>query len=76
MTVIAPKLTVDDLALLPDDGKRYELIDGELFVTGMLSLVHQCVSGNLLFDLGLHLRQRRVGHCVATPGIFSALATP
>jgi len=33
MTVIDPKLTVDDLALLPDDGKRYELIEGELFVS-------------------------------------------
>lgn len=25
--------TAADLASLPDDGKRYEVIDGELFVT-------------------------------------------
>jgi len=25
--------TVDDLQDLPDDGQRYEVIDGELFVT-------------------------------------------
>ena len=28
VTIIAPKLTYQDLRAMPDDGKRYELIDG------------------------------------------------
>jgi hypothetical protein len=40
MAAIEPKLTVDDLALLPDDGKRYELIEGELLVSRVRQLYH------------------------------------
>ena len=28
-----PRFTSADLELLPDDGKRYEIIDGELYVS-------------------------------------------
>lgn len=34
-------LTADDLAVLPDDGHRYELIDGTLIVTPAPSWQHQ-----------------------------------
>lgn len=34
-------LTVDDLDALPDDGHRYELVDGALFVTPAPNLRHQ-----------------------------------
>jgi hypothetical protein len=30
---VEPLLTVADLDLLPDDGNRYELFDGELYVS-------------------------------------------
>lgn len=33
--------TVEDVRLLPDDGNRYEVIDGVLFVTPAPRLVHQ-----------------------------------
>ena len=33
--------TVDELRSLPDDGNRYEVIDGALFVTPAPSLLHQ-----------------------------------
>jgi len=33
--------TVEELALLPEDGNRYEIVDGELLVTPAPSLVHQ-----------------------------------
>ncbi len=37
------RLTYDDYCLLPDDGKRYEIIDGELFVTPSPRRSHQKV---------------------------------
>ena len=40
-------LTSDDLALLPDDGHRYELVDGTLVVSPAPSVEHQRVIGNL-----------------------------
>jgi Uma2 family endonuclease len=39
--------TVADLELLPDDGLRYELVDGTLLVSAAPSKMHQRVIGNL-----------------------------
>lgn len=51
-TVTRPKvLTYEDYRALPDDGKRYELIEGELFVCPSLSTRHQTVAAGLLFVL-------------------------
>ena len=51
-TVIRPKvLTYEDYRALPDDGKRYELIEGELFLSPSPATRHQLVSANLLFEL-------------------------
>lgn len=41
-------LTVDDLASMPDDGHRYELIDGTLIVSPSPSLRHQRVHSRLM----------------------------
>jgi hypothetical protein len=37
---IEPLLTVVDLDSMPDDGNRYEIIDGEVFVSRAPSLEH------------------------------------
>lgn len=44
-------LTADDLAAVPDDGHRYELIDGTLIVTPAPSWRHQRVVARLLRTL-------------------------
>ena len=41
------QFTVDDLAQMPDDGNRYEVIDGELYVTSAPHLAHQLAQGRL-----------------------------
>ena len=41
MSTIARRLTYDDLLALPDDGKRYELIDGELIELTSSTTKHQ-----------------------------------
>lgn len=44
-------LTYDDFVKLPDDGKRYEIIDGELFVNAAPVPRHQDIVGNIYFAL-------------------------
>jgi Uma2 family endonuclease len=53
MVLTAPierPLTYDDLVALPDDGKRYELIGGEVYELPAPNLFHQFASG-VLFRL-------------------------
>src|SRR5438477_12455919 len=59
--------TVDMLDALPDDGKRYEIIDGVLFVTPAPSDVHQYIVGELYAQLLQYLRGSGVGHPVVSP---------
>ncbi len=43
--------TVEEVRALPNDGRRYEIIDGELFVTPSPSWLHQGAVRGLLFIL-------------------------
>ena len=69
-THIEPLLTVDDLDLMPDDGNRYEVIEGELFVSRSPSLTHQSVSGNLFLSIKTYLVEKPIGEIWATPGVI------
>jgi len=66
-------MTVADLDAFPDDdGKRYELIEGELFVSCAPGLPHQLVLTNLLVAFTDYLRQNPIGTVVPGPGaVFS-----
>jgi Uma2 family endonuclease len=60
-------LTYADYAALPDDGRRYELHDGDLSVTAAPGIRHQRVKANL-FDLLLHhVRRHGLGDLLDAP---------
>ena len=46
-----PQITWQDVQQLPDDGKRYEAIEGELYVTPAPSIRHQRISLRLVIEL-------------------------
>jgi len=52
---------------LPDDGKRYEIHDGELCEMTGPNLLHQIVSGNLYVLLRAHVKARRLGIVLSAP---------
>lgn len=62
--------TVADLELMPDDGKRYELIEGDLVVSHAPGLSHQAILDNLIVFLKLYLQQNPVGKAWSTPGVI------
>jgi Uma2 family endonuclease len=59
--------TADDLLDMPDDGQRYEVVDGELFVTPAPSLTHQAALGELYSRLRGYLNRERVGFVFFSP---------
>src|SRR5204862_4750624 len=73
MPTLKRRWTVDDLQDLPDDGNRYEVIDGELFVTPAPSLRHQEAIAQLHRILSDYLAKDRVGHAYFAPAdiVFS-----
>lgn len=62
--------TTADLELFPDDGKRYEIIDGELFVTRAPHWKHQNVSDNVCTQLKLWSRETGLGDAATGVGII------
>jgi Uma2 family endonuclease len=48
--------SVEDVWALPDDGNRYETVDGELLVSPAPRYVHQHVIGAMHLQLGMWLR--------------------
>jgi Uma2 family endonuclease len=61
------KLVYDDLANTPDDGRTYELLDGDLFVTPSPSPQHQRVSKRLQRQLEAYFEERGLGEVFDAP---------
>src|SRR5687767_8882692 len=59
--------TVDMVRSLPDDGNRYEVIDGELFVTPAPSVAHQRAVLELVLLLAPYVRAHRIGETLIAP---------
>jgi Uma2 family endonuclease len=53
--------TLDELHSLPDDGNKYELVHGELFVTPPPSAPHQDIIARLLRVLDRYVEEQRLG---------------
>ena len=59
--------TYDDYALLPDDGKRYEVIRGELYMSAAPRPLHQRVIFRLSYFLEAFLEERSIGIAYSAP---------
>jgi Uma2 family endonuclease len=60
----APEWTYAEYARLPDDGNRYEVIDGELCVTPSPGPRHQRVAGNLFVILREYVLAHGIGEMI------------
>ena len=60
-------LTYEDFAALPDDGKRYELHEGELSVSPAPSHQHQRIIGRLFLILAPHVEALGRGEVLLSP---------
>jgi Uma2 family endonuclease len=71
MTTKLKILTVADWEAMPHgDGNRYEIIEGELFVSCGPDLTHQRVVMNLIFLFWKFLQKSPIGEVVTTPGLI------
>jgi len=67
MSLATTKLTYHDFLLLPDDGKRYEILDGDLFVTLSPVTRHQLIVGRFLHRLMTYLETHPIGTVFTAP---------
>lgn len=59
--------TADDVRALPDDGNRYECIDGALLVTPSPRYRHQQAVWELMLRLHAFVREQRLGDLLFSP---------
>jgi Uma2 family endonuclease len=62
-------MTIADLEAMPDDGNRYEIIEGELFVSHAPGLTHQLVSDNIVYLIRNYLEHHPIGIVVSGIGL-------
>lgn len=67
MNLTTSKLTYHDYMLLPDDGKRYEIIEGDLCMTPAPVTRHQIIVGRLLHVLLSYLETHPLGTVLTAP---------
>jgi len=67
--------TYEDYLNLPDNGKRYEIINGELYMVPAPTLGHQDTIGEFHLTMGLFLRTNPIGKIYLAPTdiIFSEI---
>jgi Uma2 family endonuclease len=68
----ARKFTSADLLLMPDDGNRYEIIEGELYVSKQPSAEHQFICTQLCYYFQAWNQQTGAGVALVAPGLVFA----
>ncbi len=63
--------TAEMVRAMPDDGNRYEVVWGELFVTPAPVRVHQRIVRRLLMSLGEYCEREGVGEPLTSPADIS-----
>jgi Uma2 family endonuclease len=63
-------LTVADLDLMPEDGNRYEIIEGDIFMSRAPRLKHQLVVHHLDRQIGNYLADNPIGIVAPAPGVI------
>ena len=69
-----PKLDYSHVLATPNDGKRYELVQGELFVDPAPNRMHQRISRRLQRQLEDYFHDRRLGEVFNAP--LDVILTP
>jgi len=60
-------MTYDEYALLPQDRNRYEILDGELYMTPSPDYLHQLVLYRLVAILSAYVEPRELGQLLFAP---------
>jgi Uma2 family endonuclease len=61
------KLTYQDFCALPDDGRRYEILDGDLYMSPSPGPQHQRIAGRIYAILDAHVRKAGLGEAFPAP---------
>ena len=70
MTTATTLLTADDFLAMPDDGKNYELVKGELVEMPSPGFMHEFVVAQFITELRHYfVRPRNLGLVTGGPGI-------
>jgi Uma2 family endonuclease len=69
-------MTAQELAALPDDGNRYELVRGRLVCMSPSFIPPSFVSGNVFLELGGFVKRHQLGACGTAAGGFRLFANP
>lgn len=64
---VVPKLRYEQFRQLPDDGKRYELVRGEVHLTPSPTTKHQLVLLRIVSSLNLYLSKNPLGRMLFAP---------
>lgn len=62
--------TIEDLDGLPENGNRYEIIDGELHMPRAPHVDHQDVAGAIYSELRTWSKQSKLGRAAFGPGVI------
>lgn len=67
MTMVVPRYTAEEVRQFPDDGLRYEVIRGELFVSPAPGTPHQRAILDLLYLLHPYVELHELGEVILSP---------